>query len=166
MSTTLPLLDDLIVAPHHTALCVKDFATAREFFVRVLGFVVEGEMERRDDVGEVVGLPGAVIRWAMLRRQSYRLELFKYIEPDGVPTPPRQCDNGYTHIALEVADVDAAYARLRGAGIATVSPPRELRGGATKAVYVRGPEDSIIELIQFLRSSPMSHRLRPTAELA
>ena len=76
-------LGDLIVAPHHTALSVEDFEAARDFFVSVLGFDLEGEMDRRTDIAPVVALPDACVRWAMLNRGGYRLELFKYYSPAG-----------------------------------------------------------------------------------
>lgn len=142
---------DLIARPHHTAVCVKDFEKARDFYVTVLGFRIEDEAERRDEpaLGRVVGLPGAAVRWAMLVRDHYRVELFKYYAPDGRTVPARQCDTGYTHMAFEVNDVDEAYRRLTAAGYATTAPPQELRGGRTKVIYLLGPEDVVTELIEF-----------------
>lgn len=42
-------------------------------------------MDNRDEesLGLVVGLPGAVIRWGLLERDGYRVELFKYHKPEG-----------------------------------------------------------------------------------
>jgi catechol 2,3-dioxygenase-like lactoylglutathione lyase family enzyme len=141
-------VSDLIKRPHHTALSVKDFERARRFYVELLGFRVDGEMDRRTDVAPVVGLPGATIRWAMLERDGYRIELFHYYQPQGDMTPSRQCDGGYTHIAFEVADADEAYRRMTAAGYKAVSPPTELRGGASKAFYLYGPEDHVVEFIE------------------
>ncbi|KAB2920849.1 MAG: glyoxalase/bleomycin resistance/dioxygenase family protein [Hyphomicrobiaceae bacterium] len=141
-------VSDLIKRPHHTALSVRDFEAARRFYVDLLGFRVDGEMERRTDVGPVVGLPGAVIRWAMLARDGYRIELFRYDEPQGDMHPQRQCDGGYTHIAFEVRNVDEVYRRMRTAGYDAVSAPAELRGGASKAFYLRGPEGHVVEFIE------------------
>lgn len=141
----------LITATHHTAVCVDDFEAARDFYVDVLGFTVSGEMERRAEpaLGEVVGLPGAVIRWALLSREDHRIELFKYLEPQGRKDIRTQCDCGYTHMAFEVSDVDTAYAKLTAAGYRTYSPPMRLRGGRTKVVYVLAPEGNVTELMEF-----------------
>lgn len=141
-------LSDLIIAPHHTALSVEDFEAARDFFVSVLGFDLEGEMDRRTDIAPVVALPDACVRWAMLNRDGYRLELFKYYSPTGERHGRRQSDRGFTHIALEVSDVDEAYRRVSALGLRTTSTPKVLRGGATKVIYVLGPEDNVIELIE------------------
>jgi catechol 2,3-dioxygenase-like lactoylglutathione lyase family enzyme len=148
MSQARAQLDDLIVAPHHTALSVEDFGAARDFFVTVLGFELEGEMDRRTDIAPVVALPDACVRWAMLNRGGYRLELFKYYSPDGERHGRSQSDRGFTHIALEVSDVDEAYRRVTALGLRTTCPPKILRGGLTKVIYLLGPEDNVIELIE------------------
>lgn len=44
----------------------------------MLGFTLEGEMSRRTDIVPVGALPEACICWAMLERNGYRIELFKY----------------------------------------------------------------------------------------
>ncbi|GJL81156.1 MAG: glyoxalase [marine bacterium B5-7] len=150
-STNSALLDDLIVRPHHTALCIENFDAAQSFFCDVLGMRVENEADQRDEegLGIVTGLPGAVVRWAMLERNGYRLELFKYYQPEGRTVNIRQCDRGLTHIAFEVSDVDDACWRVRNAGHETYSDPQNLRGGATRPVYVKGPEGIVVELIEF-----------------
>lgn len=148
-------LDDKLLSMHHTAVCVTDFERAKAFYLDFLGFELEGEMDHRDEpaLGEVVGLPGAVIRWAMLRRGGNRVELFKYYQPQGDPLPRRQCDLGYNHLAFQVADVDAVYAAVQRAGYATLSPPRDLRGGRTRVFYCCEPEGAITEFIQFRQAS-------------
>lgn len=155
MSAQIPgSVTDLIKRPHHTALCVEDFAAARDFFVDILGFTLEGEIDHRQEpeLAKVVALPSPVIRWGMLVRDHYRIELFKYYEPAGSKDAVRQCDLGYTHVAFEVTDVDAAYARLTEAGYRTTCPPQKLRGGRTKVIYVLAPERNVVELIEFLTS--------------
>lgn len=144
-------LKDPILTAHHTAVCVNDFDRALDFYVGFLGFTLEGEMDQRGEpaLGEVVGLPGAVIRWAMLRLGSHRVELFKYYSPGGDTTARRQCDFGYSHMGIEVADVDAVYAQATAAGYKAVSSPRSLRGGRTRVFYLCEPEGAITEFIQF-----------------
>lgn len=150
-----PLLEGLMIRPHHTAVSVADFEAARAFFTDVIGMRLEGEMDRRGEreLGVVVGLPGAVIRWAMLELAGYRIELFKYYEPEGKRIGIRQCDRGLTHIAFEVNDSDAAYERIRAAGYDAVSAPQNLRGGATRPFYAIGPEGIAVEFIQFRNST-------------
>lgn len=144
-------LQDAIFTAHHTAVCVTDFDHALDFYTAFMGFELEGQMDQRKEeaLGEVVGLPGAVIRWAMLKKGSYRVELFKYYKPVGDSVARRQCDLGYSHMAFEVADVDAVYAQCVARGYKTVSSPRDLRGGRTRVFYLCEPEGAITEFIQF-----------------
>jgi glyoxylase I family protein len=141
-------IGDLVIGCHHTALSVEDFEAARDFFVNVLGFTLEGEMDRRTDIAPVVALPDACVRWAMLNRDGYRLELFKYYTPAGERHGRRQSDRGFTHIALQVSDADEAYRRVLALGIRVTSPPTVMRNGATKVIYLLGPEENVIELIE------------------
>lgn len=145
------MLKDELLDVHHTAVCVTDFERARDFYVDFLGFELEGEADNRSEsaLGDVVGLKGATIRWAMLRRGSHCVELFKYYQPEGSRTPREQCDLGYTHMAMRVRDVDAVFEQAVAAGYEPVSTPRVLRGGRTKVFYLREPEGAITEFIQF-----------------
>lgn len=149
-------LRDPLLTAHHTAICVNDFDRAMAFYVDFLGFTVEGEMDHRDEpgLGEVVGLPGAVIRWAMLVHGSHRLELFKYYTPQGDTQARRQCDFGYSHFAFLVEDVDAVFEQVTQAGYKTVSSPRVLRNGRSKAFYVAEPEGAVTEFIQLSNITP------------
>lgn len=146
----MELLDENI-RPHHTAVCVTDFGRALRFYVDFLGFTVEGEMDGRDEagLGVVTGLPGAVIRWAMLERGGHRIELFKYYSPEGQSDARRQCDLGYSHFAFVVDDVDAVYEKVIQAGFETVSAPQTLRGGRSRVFYCAEPEGAITEFAQF-----------------
>ena len=145
-------LKDELLSPHHTAICINEFERTRDFYTGFLGFELEGEMDHRSEpaLGEVVGLPGATIRWAMLRKGTYRVELFKYYTPQGDLRARRQCDFGYSHMAFEVADVDSVYEQAMRAGYQSVSPPRLMRQGRTKVFYLTEPEGAITEFIQFM----------------
>ncbi|TAM82346.1 MAG: glyoxalase/bleomycin resistance/dioxygenase family protein [Candidimonas sp.] len=146
-------LVDATLRIHHTAICVNDFEHARDFYTRFLGFHLEGEMDRRGEptLGEVVGLPGAVIRWAMLRHGAHRIELFKYYTPHGDMAPRRQCDFGYSHLAFEVADVDSIHRQAMQAGYRCNSSPKVMRNGHTKVFYLLEPEGAVTEFLQFLK---------------
>ena len=141
---------DLIVTPHHTAFSVEDYETAKAFFVAMLGFRVENEMKNRAEpaLGITVGMPGARCDWAMLERQGHRIELFKWLEPEGRPHGRHQADIGYTHICMQVSDVTEAWRRVTAAGWEAFSEPQSLRGGAARPVYIIGPEGCIVEFLE------------------
>ncbi len=75
----------------------------------------------------------------------------------------RQSDRGFTHIALEVSDVDEAYRRVTALGLRTTCRPKVLRGGATKVIYLLGPEDNVVELIEL---PGQKHRATPAGKEA
>lgn len=152
------LLDDQVIRPHHTAVCVEDFDRARAFFCDIVGMHLENEADHRDEkeLGIVVGHPGAKIRWAMLVHNHYRIELFRYYVPSGKTININQADRGITHIAFEVRDVDEVYRRVAETDYQPYSYPQNLRGGATRPFYVRGPEGIVVEFIQFRETERQS----------
>lgn len=157
MTSMITSARDLIVGAHHTALCVQDFEAAILFFTQFIGMEVEWVFDRRAEVdfGRVTELPGAVASMAMLRLGSYRVELFKYLSPESDREPQRQCDQGYTHMAFEVSDVDAIHIRLLEAGYRTTTAPLSLRQNYSKLVYAYAPENAVIEFIQFFKQPPL-----------
>jgi len=145
------LLDDLIMRPHHTAVSVKDFDAALTFYIDILGFECMGEIRDRGEPGfaKATGVPDGRAHWAMLHRSNYHIELFQWLTPQGELAANRQCDLGYTHVAFQVNDVDAAYERVIAAGFETTNPPLTLRGGVARVIYIRAPEDQITEMVQY-----------------
>jgi glyoxylase I family protein len=150
--TTSNSIADLVVRAHHTAFSCADYAAARGFFVDILGFEVVGEMLDRsgDGLDVVVGMPGARCSWAMLALGGYHVELFKWLTPaDGRMVELRQNDIGYTHICLQVRDIDEVHRRLTAAGYQPLSAPGNMRGGRAKPFYCKGPEGCIVEFCEY-----------------
>jgi catechol 2,3-dioxygenase-like lactoylglutathione lyase family enzyme len=145
-----PGIANLIVRPHHVGVSVDNFDGALDFFVRVLGMRVLGEMDHRreDNLDHVVGLSDVDIRWAMLELNGFHIELFKYYSPEGQRHEIRQCDLGLTHLCFEVYNVDLVHERLAAQGYRSNSPPLELRNGRSKAVYASGPEGIVVEFLE------------------
>lgn len=54
---------------------------------------------------------------------------------------------GFTHIALEVTDIDAAQAQLKSIGYAITEGPITTPEGAS-FVFIRDPDDNVIEFHQ------------------
>ncbi|MYN12364.1 hypothetical protein GSY71_04265 [Pusillimonas sp. TS35] len=158
-----PTARDLVAGPHHTALCVEDFDAALQFFTGFIGMQLEWVVDRRDGeaFSRVTDLPAAAARMAMLRLGAYRVELFEYMSPRSDRASQRQCDNGYTHMAFEVTDVEALHQRLMQAGYRTTTEPLSLRPGYSKLVYAYAPENAVIEFIQFFDESGSIPQARP-----
>ena len=141
----------LVESVHHTAVCAQDFEATHSFFVNFLGFEVEGKALDRSEpeLTAVVGLPDVKIRWALLRLGTHRVELFRYYTPTGKATPPAQCDTGFTHMAFAVSNVDEVHARAIASGYLPISSPQIMRGGVSRVFYLRGPENIIVEFMEF-----------------
>jgi glyoxylase I family protein len=142
---------DLIVRTHHTAFSCRDWQKARDFFVDFCGFKVLGEnLDRGEpELANVVAMPGARCKWAMLGRDGFHIELFEWTTPKGEPIPIRQCDLGYTHIAFQVTNAAEVHRRLIAAGYEPLSAPISLRGGRANAFYCKGPEGAMIEFVEY-----------------
>ncbi len=143
-----------IVGAHHTSFTVADLDRSLAFFRDRLGLEVLFTREvRADYFARIVGLPGCVVRAALLRipNSNYHLELFEYLTPAGKAHQPRPCDPGSSHLALLVDDLPALYARLRSSDAEFVSEPVLIDAGPNRggyAAYVRDPNGILIELFQ------------------
>ena len=151
MTTAKNAVSDQIVRCHHVAFSCGDWPGTRAFFVDLCGFKVLGEnLDRGEpELAEVVGMPGARCKWAMLELNGFHIELFEWLTPTGQPVPLRQCDHGYTHIAFQVKDAAEVHRRLTAAGYKPLNRPISLRGGRANAFYCRGPEGAIIEFVEY-----------------
>ncbi len=142
---------------HHVAICTPDLDRLAAFYTDVIGFreVMNTSWSDRAIIDRIIDLPGSAARQIMLQAGNAYLELFEYHSP-----PPRSADpdrtpasHGYTHLCLDVVDIDAEYDRLSANGMTFHSPPptsEELGNGRLRAIYGRDPDDNIVELQEVL----------------
>ena len=107
---------------HHIGVSVPDLDLARKFYIELLGAVEEvAPLEWADNsfIDEVVGLEGSAARQFFCRLGRTQIEVFEYSQPVADPHDPNRGVHqyGYTHIALQVSDLDACAERLLAAGI-------------------------------------------------
>lgn len=121
----------LFLGMHHVALATANFARLREFYVETLGLPVLGGFPGENLI--FIGLGGSAI------------ELSE--EPGPVRVP---CNGGWTHLALDVADLDDAYAALVARGVPFHIPPEEYPAVAPlmRIAFCTDPDGNVIELIQ------------------
>jgi catechol 2,3-dioxygenase-like lactoylglutathione lyase family enzyme len=83
----------------------------------------------------------------MLRIGNAYMEIFQYATPTPAPVNPARpvCDQGWTHLCLDVTDVDAEYQRMLAAGVDTHSEPQRVADGV-KTLYVRDPDGNVLEM--------------------
>ena len=135
----------------HVGIVVDDLAAATEFFVE-LGLELQGEgsVEGRW-VDRIVGLDGVHTEFAfMLTPDGHgRLELIKFHTPahqGGKRHAPANTP-GIRHLAFVVDNIDAVVARLRARGAELVGEVESYKD-SYRLCYVRGPEETIIELAE------------------
>ena len=129
---------------HHVSLSVTDLDAQQHWYQTALGF---------EEVVEQFELPEPPVRTAVLRSaDGVRVEL---IERHGASRAEVYADPldtsralGYGHWALEVPDLDQAFAYLTAGGAEAVWPPAPAVAPGAKFAYVKDPEGNLIELIQ------------------
>jgi catechol 2,3-dioxygenase-like lactoylglutathione lyase family enzyme len=76
------------------------------------------------------------------------MEMFQYSAPAPTSTRPLDPnDRGYTHMCVDVTEIEKEYERLKGLGM-TFGSPVPLDMGHVKTVYGRDPEGNVIEIQQ------------------
>jgi catechol 2,3-dioxygenase-like lactoylglutathione lyase family enzyme len=138
----------------HTGFTVASLEDSLAFWVGVLGFrlVDTQTFENGPFIEQVVGVPGAALRLAMVEGPGHMIELLEYTAPDDRRTyKPRSSDVGSVHLAFYVENIDALVARVASVGWPAVGKIQTVESGERKGlrlIYVRSPEGGTIEFLQ------------------
>ena len=139
-------------------MTVADVQRSAAFYADVLGFEKVSDVEVAGERwARLYGVPDARRRIVQMRLGDERIELVQFPTSPGRPIPPdsRSHDRWFQHIAIIVSDMDRAYARLRAAGVAQVSPaPQRLpdwnpAAGGIRALYFKDPDGHVLEVLWF-----------------
>lgn len=101
-----------VTGTNHTSFTVRDLERAIALFRDGLGFELVSKAPRDPRaIAAITGVAGGDVTIAFLQGPSHRVELIEYHAPaDRGASMPRPCDTGFAHLALDVADMDAALA--------------------------------------------------------
>lgn len=133
----------------HVAFATHDLPRLVAFYAALMG--VEPQFSPRlrhnENYDHVTGLVGVDVRAAWVRGRNLALEFWQYLNPETVARADDRpvSSLGYSHVAFEVEDIDAAFARAVALGARPHGPPEDL--GLAKAAYLRDPDGNVIELI-------------------
>lgn len=135
---------------HHVAVSTQDMERSLAFYQKLLGAQIcfDGGWPQGTELADTVTrLKDSSCRQVMLRIGNAYLEIFQYHSPTPNPVDPARlvCDHGWTHLCLDVTDVDSEYQRLLAAGVETHSEPQWVADGV-KTLYVRDPDGNVLEM--------------------
>ncbi len=121
---------------HHVAIIASDYAWSKHFYTEVLGLRVIAEHYRaeRDSWKLDLALPDGT-----------QVELFSFPSPPPRVSRPEAC--GLRHLALRVADLDAAVAHLSTHGVST-EPVRIDEYTGRRFTFFADPDDLPLELYE------------------
>jgi len=138
----------------HTGFTVSSLDDSLKFWVDVLGFrhLYTWTFDRGPFIEQLVGVPGAGMRLAMVEGPGHMIELLEYTSPDDRQIfKPRSSDVGSVHLAFYVENIDALLARLASVGWLTVGNIQTVESGerqGLRLIYVRGPDGITLEFLQ------------------
>ena len=141
---------------HHVSLSVADLDAQEAWYRTALGLT---------DVDERLDLPDAGVRTAVLSDGAgLRVEFTEragsapVLHSDPYTATAAQT---FTHLALQVSDLDAAYAWLTDScGAPSVSEPGPGATEGMRYAYIRDPEGNLIELIETSQVGGLSAHVR------
>ena len=91
--------------------------------------------------------PAMVIGFGETLNGGAVIELMPATDAGPSPAEFARFQPGIRHLALRVTDFDAAYARLRAAGVRFTTEPGEAVGGG-RTVLFRDPEGNELQIVQ------------------
>ena len=133
---------------NHVGIITDDLATIRRVFGSVLGV----------EVGEVTFEPhlGAEFLWVHVG--GVALEFIAPVSPDSRPAQLiREGRAGVHHVALTVADADAALQMVRNAGIETIDSVPRAGAHGTRIGFVE-PQQVAGTLVELVQPAPANQR--------
>ena len=142
----------MIKGIRHTGIVVTDLDASLYFYRDLLGLQVAKQMEEAGDY---------IDNWSSLRNvkvttvkmtcpSGQMIELLKYHSHPAEQKIRKICEIGISHIAFSVDDLDIEYKKLKNKGIQFTSPPQLSPDGYAKVTFCRGPEGTLIELVEVL----------------
>lgn len=141
----------------HINIVVTDTDEAVRFFTEGLGFRVTKDVSLSGAwLDAAMNIPDVRGRCIFLEADEggCRIELLQFLNPSSeVQRATPLTTTGLRHFAIEVTDMDAAFARVTTLGYRTIAPPvdvpRTIIPHGKKLAYILGPDGVIVELAAY-----------------
>jgi len=125
---------------HHVAVIVRDLEAALGFYRDQLGLPVELELPIESDGVTIAFLPIGESKIELVMPTDPTTGVARFLDSRG---------EGFHHVCLEVADVDAELARLAGEGIELIdTAARKGAEGPVAFIHPRSGHGVLVELIE------------------
>jgi len=152
MSTQEPSGTPLVQGMNHTSYTVYDLDRILAFLTEGLGFPLLSKSPRDPgSITKITGVKGADVVVAFVQAPGHRIELFHYLTPDDRRRHDiRPCDQGFSHLAFDVTDIDRVVDVGRKFGFEPVHDPLYVNAGPNLgqyAAYLREPDGLTVEVI-------------------
>lgn len=129
----------LYQAIDHPGIACYDVEGLAEWYCRYLGMRIIASNGRTP--------PSLLVGYGESLSDGTAIELMPATEPGPRPVTFTRFQPGIRHVALRVADFDAAYATLESLGVTFTSDVGEALGGG-KTVLFRDPEGNELQIVQ------------------
>ena len=143
----------MITGIRHTGLVVADLNKAIHFWRDLLGFKIVTQMdEMGPHLDSMMGLKDTrVTTVKMVAPCNGMIELLHFqSHPDAHEWNGTPHSTGFTHIAMTVKNIDEACKRLLKARVTFFAKPQYSPNGTVRAIYCKGPEGVLLELVEEL----------------
>ena len=119
---------------NHLHIICDDLDGMKEFWTRAIGATFKEDRIFGGAAGAVLQLDELQINLRVPKSSEHEIK-------------PNEAALGYDHLGLEVDDIDSAFSDLAAFGCTIESGPTELND--RKILFLKGPENITLELIQF-----------------
>mgnify|MGYP003533073705 CR=1 FL=1 len=102
----------------HIGLCVADVDRSTAFYVDGLGFSVTADHSVGAEFGPLMEVESPDLRSRFIHRDGVSIELLQFVQPGHLGDGSRREVNrlGFTHMCLNVTDIDGVARRIEQAG--------------------------------------------------
>jgi len=143
----------MIKGLRHAGLVVKDVDKALYFYRDLLGFsIFKDALETGPFIEHILGIPGVKVRTIKMHCGKEGLLELLYFDDKLIASKAKGLtEQGFTHIALFVGNIDTLYHHLKSARVSFIAVPKVSTDGKAKVAFCRDFEGNYIELVEEMK---------------